>query len=74
LTKNFSGVILKNVNRKQRENTSQLLYRIIEITFGGVVISGFLPGRYNFLTLVGGLLVCLIAYKIAYNLDGKEDA
>jgi uncharacterized membrane protein HdeD (DUF308 family) len=61
------------VKKRQRENTSNLLYRIIEITFGGVIISTFLPGKFSFFALIGGSLVCIIAYEIAYHLDGKED-
>ena len=63
----------KYMNKAQRQNTSKLLYEIIKLTFGGVIVSVFLPGKFSLFNLINGFWICLVAYAIAYYLDSKED-
>ncbi len=61
------------MNKTQRQNTSKLLYEIVKIIFSGVVVSVFLPGKFNLSTLLSGILACLIMYIAAYYFDSEEN-
>jgi len=61
------------MNKTQRQNTSKLLYEFIKIIFSGVIISVFLPGKFNIYTLLSSVVICILIYKAAHYFDSKED-
>ena len=64
----------KVMNKKQRESTSKLLYRLVELTYTAVIIANFIPGKeFNKFSLFVGIFIGLIAFLIALWIDKKED-
>lgn len=62
------------MNKKQRENTSKLLYDIVRFALVGIIFVNFVPGReVSWLSILAGFVIALLAYSLAYRLDSKED-
>lgn len=62
------------MNKKQRENTSKLLYDIVRFALVGIIFVNFVSGReVSWLSILAGFVIALLAYSLAYRLDSKED-
>jgi hypothetical protein len=62
------------MNRKQRENTSKLLYDIVKFALVGIIFVNFVPGKeINWVAMLTGMIIAILAYSLAYQLDSKED-
>lgn len=64
----------QGMNRKQRENTSKLLYDIVKFALVGIIFVNFVPGKdINWVAMFTGMIIAILAYSLAYQLDSKED-
>jgi hypothetical protein len=62
-----------NMNEKQKENTSKLLYKFTELTYTGIVVANLIPGKeFNKLSLLIGIGLGLICYLLALWLNRKD--
>jgi len=63
----------QGMNRKQRENTSKLLYDLVRFALVGIIFVNFVPGKeVSWISILAGLIIALLAYMLAYRLDSKE--
>ena len=64
----------RGMNKKQRENTSKLLYDIVKFALVGIIFVNFVPGKeINWAAMLTGMIIAILAYSLAYRLDSKED-
>ncbi|MDR4507027.1 MAG: hypothetical protein MRJ65_02105 [Candidatus Brocadiaceae bacterium] len=62
------------MNKKQRESTAKLLYKLVELTYIAVIIANFIPGKeFDKVSLLIGIIIGLIAYLIAFWTEHKEE-
>ncbi len=62
------------MNKKQRENTSKLLYDLVRFGLVGIIFVNFVPGKeISWLSVLAGFFIAVLAYSLAYRLDSKED-
>ena len=61
------------MTKKQRENTSKLLYDIVRFALVGIIFVNFVPGKeVSSLSTAAGLIIAVLAYALAFWLDSKE--
>ncbi len=61
------------MNKKQRENTSKLLYDLVRFALVGIIFVNFVPGKeVSWISIFAGLIVAVLAYTLAYHLDSTE--
>ncbi len=61
------------MNKKQRENTSKLLYDLVRFALVGIIFVNFVPSKeVSWLSILAGLTIAVLAYALAYRLDAKE--
>lgn len=61
------------MNKKQRENTSKLLYDLVRFALVGIIFVNFVPGKEaSWVSILAGLIIAAVAYTLAYHLDSKE--
>lgn len=62
------------MNKRQRENTSKLLYDLVRFALVGIIFVNFVPGKeVSWSSIFTGLTIAVLAYALAYQLDSKEN-
>ncbi|MCR4319120.1 MAG: hypothetical protein NUV74_02130 [Candidatus Brocadiaceae bacterium] len=62
------------MNKRQRENTSKLLYDIVRYSIAGIIFINFAPGKgFSWISIIAGGIIVIFAYLIAFWLDGKGE-